>query len=84
MSGPLTKIVLGGSRGQRVDGHRREPFTLFCGYASGHFGDPRTAAALVDICAAHTHLHRKADDLLAEFLLEQNAALARDGSSSRS
>jgi phosphatidylglycerophosphatase A len=64
---------------------RRQSFTLFCGYASGHFGDPRTAAALADICAAHTHLHRKTDDLLAEFLLEQqNAAVARDGSSSRS
>jgi hypothetical protein len=60
---------------------RRESFTLFCGYASGHFGDPRTSVALADICAAHTHLHRKADDLLAEFLLEQNATLLRHGSS---
>ena len=53
---------------------RRETYTLFCGYASGHFGDPRTAAALKDICDAHGHLHRKKDDLLAEFLLDQ-----RDG-----
>ena len=49
----------------------RESFTLFCGYASGHFGDPRTAKALAGICAAHDHLHRKPDDLLAEYLLEQ-------------
>jgi hypothetical protein len=49
----------------------RESFTLFCGYASGHFGDPKTATVLADICASHTHLHRKADDLLAEFLLNQ-------------
>jgi hypothetical protein len=54
---------------------RRESFTLFCGYASGHFGNPRSAGALADICAAHGHLHRKKDDLLAEFLLDQ--ALAR-------
>lgn len=51
-------------------GHR-ECFTLFCGYASGHFGDPRTAPALAAICAAHHQVHRKADDILAEFLLDQ-------------
>jgi len=50
---------------------RRECFTLFCGYASGHFGDPKTARALGAICAAHDHVHHKADDILAEFLLEQ-------------
>jgi hypothetical protein len=64
---------------------RREWFTLFCGYASGHFGDPRTAQALADICAAHEHLHRKSDDLLAEFLLEQGGVTAsRRTSPSRS
>lgn len=52
---------------------RRESFTLFCGYASGHFGNPKTATTLADICASHGHLHRKKDDLLAEFLLEQEA-----------
>jgi MEDS: MEthanogen/methylotroph, DcmR Sensory domain len=55
---------------------RRECFTLFCGYASGHFGDPKTAKALAAICASHSHLHRKPDDLLAEFLLEQPAVKA--------
>ena len=54
----------------------REWFTLFCGYASGHFGDPKSAKMLNDICNAHSHLHRKKDDLLAEFLLDQ-----RDGHS---
>jgi hypothetical protein len=52
---------------------RRESFTLFCGYASGHFGDPKTAAVLADICDAHGELHRKKDDLLAEYLLDQRA-----------
>ena len=50
----------------------RECFTLFCGYASGHFGDPRTAAALKSICDAHDCVHRKADDMLAEFLLDSH------------
>lgn len=50
---------------------RRESFTLFCGYASGHFGDPKTAAVLADICDAHGELHRKKEDLLAEYLLDQ-------------
>ena len=49
----------------------RECYTLFCGYASGHFGDPKTSRMLADICKSHSHLHRKADDLLAEYLLEQ-------------
>ena len=53
---------------------RRESFTLFCGYASGHFGDLKTAKVLQDICDAHTELHRKKDDLLAEFLLDQRDA----------
>jgi len=52
-------------------GHR-ECFTLFCGYASGHFGDPKTAAALQSICDAHDCVHRKRDDMLAEFLLDQH------------
>ena len=50
---------------------RRESYTLFCGYASGHFGDPKTSKALHDICDAHSELHRKKDDLLAEYLLDQ-------------
>lgn len=50
---------------------RRECFTLFCGYASGHFGDPRNARALGRICEAHGQVHHKADDILAEFLLSQ-------------
>ena len=50
---------------------QRECFTLFCGYASGHFGDPRTAKALAAICASHDCVHRKPADILAEFLLNQ-------------
>ncbi len=64
---------------------RRESYTLFCGYASGHFGDPKTAKALADICASHSHLHRKADDMLAEYLLgPKDAAASLDSASSNS
>ena len=62
---------------------QREWFTLFCGYASGHFGDPKAAKLLNDICNAHDHLHRKKDDLLAEFLLNQRDGLSA-GASPRS
>ena len=62
-------------------GHR-ECFTLFCGYASGHFGDPRTAEALAGICAAHDHVHRKPDDILAEFLLQQQDVRGTSASTS--
>jgi hypothetical protein len=64
---------------------RRESYTLFCGYASGHFGDPKTTKMLADICAAHSQLHRKKDDLLAEFLLDQSGVKApRDLAATRS
>jgi hypothetical protein len=62
----------------------RESFTLLCGYASGHFGDPRTAKHLGEICAAHHHLQRKPGDLLASFLLEQPEVKARIRQSARS
>ena len=50
---------------------QRESFLLFCGYASAHFGDPKTAAAMRTICQQHDHVHRKSEDMLAEFLLDQ-------------
>jgi hypothetical protein len=45
------------------------PFTLLCGYSSGHFGDPRTASVLADICGAHSVARAKPSDLLASWLL---------------
>ena len=47
----------------------RESFTLLCGYASAHFGDPRDAEALHRICCAHTDAHADGSDLLGTFLL---------------
>jgi hypothetical protein len=63
---------------------QRESYTLFCGYASGHFGDPKTAKALGAICAAHSDVHRKKDDLLAEFLLDQTDVKTARAVASRS
>ena len=47
----------------------RESFTLLCGYASAHFGDPRDAEALHRICRAHTYAHADGSDLLGAWLL---------------
>jgi hypothetical protein len=49
----------------------RESFTLLCGYASAHFGDPRDAEALNRICHAHTDAHADGSDLLGTWLLNQ-------------
>lgn len=47
----------------------RVSFKLLCGYAAGHFSDPRTAPALRSICEAHDHASADAADLLASWLL---------------
>jgi hypothetical protein len=47
----------------------RHPFTLFCGYGSAHFGDPRTAAALRRICTSHSEVLSSPGDLLGSFLV---------------
>src|SRR5687768_6749593 len=54
---------------------QRERFSLFCGYASAHFGDPRTAASMRSICDSHHAVHRKPDDMLAEFLLDRKSVV---------
>ena len=41
----------------------------------------RAAKALAGICAAHDHVHRKTDDILAEFLLDQQDVQAVVGKS---
>lgn len=46
-----------------------QSFTLLCGYASAHFGDPRAAAALHRICRAHTRVDADPGDLLATWLV---------------
>lgn len=55
----------------------RYPMKLLCGYASGHFGDPRTASALRDICAAHGGASAPRTDLLAAWLLSGRGAASR-------
>ena len=50
----------------------RESFTLFCGYSSANFGNPRTADALRSICGAHSHVRFHPRDLLGSFLSHQH------------
>ena len=38
---------------------------------------------LSGICASHDHVHRKREDILAEFLLDQHAAGGRASTSSK-
>jgi hypothetical protein len=52
----------------------RERFTLFCGYSSEHFGNPRDAASLRRICELHSHRHAEPHDVLGSFLLKTRAA----------
>ena len=51
---------------------RRSEFRLFCGYASAHFGDPRSATALRRICASHSRVLSNSRDVLGSFLLHAN------------
>ena len=46
------------------------PFTLFCGYSSENFGDPKVSDALQLTCQAHSHIRTNPRDPLATFLLE--------------
>jgi hypothetical protein len=49
-------------------------FALLCGYASGHFGDPRAAEALHRICHAHTGVQSTSGDILGAWLLNDRDA----------
>lgn len=57
---------------------RRHQFTLLCGYLSGHFGDPRRAADLRRICAAHDEVRLNAEDVLGPYLLSHSEVQARN------
>jgi hypothetical protein len=46
----------------------REAFTLFCGYSTVQFGDPRSGSALRHICQLHLHVHVSPRDILGSFL----------------
>lgn len=48
----------------------RIPFFLLCGYSAAHFVSTATHRALRDVCAAHSKVHRDAQDPLATWLLD--------------
>lgn len=54
----------------------RQPLTVFCGYASAHFGHPESIPSLRAICRAHSHVHTNPRDLLASFLTRGPLRLA--------
>jgi hypothetical protein len=56
---------------------RRHNFTLFCGYTAGHFGDPRNAADLRRICAAHGEVQADPQDVLGSFLTGEHRTQPR-------
>jgi hypothetical protein len=49
-------------------------FTLLCGYMAGHFGDPRNAEDLRQICAAHGAVRSHPADVLGPFLVNRHNA----------
>ncbi len=51
----------------------REPFRLFCGYSTAHFGNPRSGGALRQICQTHSHVRTSPRDILSSFLLDASA-----------
>ena len=50
------------------------PLTLLCGYTSATFADPRCGQTMPAICARHTHVQQREDDLLANWLLARHTA----------
>jgi hypothetical protein len=53
----------------------RYPFVLMCGYSSAHFTGRDARESLINICAAHSHVHRHHADSLAQWLLEDERLL---------
>lgn len=53
---------------------RSHRFSLFCGYSAEHFGNPRDAGALQEICRLHSHVHVDPRDVLGSFLLKIHSA----------
>jgi len=53
----------------------RYPFVLLCGYSSAHFASRDARESLINICAAHSHVHRHHTDALAEWLLDDERLL---------
>jgi MEDS: MEthanogen/methylotroph, DcmR Sensory domain len=54
------------------DLREREPFTLFCGYSAGNFGNPCSADALGLICRSHSQVRSHQRDVLGSFLLQDH------------
>ena len=49
----------------------RTSLTLFCGYTSAHFGDPRSTSRLERICRLHDRVLSDPDDMLGSWLVSE-------------
>jgi hypothetical protein len=58
------------------------PFSLLCGYSTGHFVDASAHRSLRAVCGAHTEVRRGSQDALADWLLT-GVLDSIDGASSR-
>jgi MEDS: MEthanogen/methylotroph, DcmR Sensory domain len=56
------------------------PLTLMCAYSAAHFVAVSTHRALRDICLAHTDVHRKPQDTLANWVLTTAHHVGRSSS----
>lgn len=54
----------------------QRPLTVFCGYASTHFGHPDSLSTLQAICRAHSHVYTNPRDPLGSFLTSGPLRLA--------
>jgi hypothetical protein len=52
----------------------RESLTLFCGYTSEHFGNPKDREALRRLCQLHHRVDVDPRDILGKFLLRTDSA----------
>jgi hypothetical protein len=52
----------------------QESVTVFCGYSAEHFGNPRDADSLREICRLHSHVQTDPRDVLGSFLIRTHVA----------
>jgi hypothetical protein len=61
----------------------RVPIFLMCGYSAAHFVSTSTHRALLDICKAHSGIHRDVQDPLGDWLLTSAHDAARSSAWTR-
>jgi hypothetical protein len=52
------------------------PLRLLCGYSSAHFASIQHRAAMLDLCAEHSHIRTDANDALGRWLVDGNGLMS--------